>query len=295
MSGDVAIAKQISKHIDYGDYRFGRARQRFRGPAPDLDQPYIAFIGGSEVYGKFVRDPFPSRVSRDLNLTCANWGTPGAGPSFFLKDPVVLEACSKAQACVISVMGAVSMSNRLYSVFKRRNSRIRSVSESLRALFPSLDLDTFRFVHNMLARMQREDPDNFKLIEIELRQAWVARMRELLDDIETARVLVWMSTRTPEEDAYAAGRDSILTPPAFVTREMLEAVAPMADLVVEYVASEELACDPDDGRVFSEEYDPMAPLLPGETMHAQVADLLGSGLKQLLKTRKTTMSALLRA
>ena len=284
-----------TKNIDYCDYRFGRARQRFRGPAPDLNMPYIAFIGGSEVYGKFVRDPFPARIASDLNITCANWGTPGAGPSFFLKDPVVLEACSRAQACVISVMGAVSMSNRLYSVFKRRNSRIRSVSESLRALFPQLDLDAFRFVHNMLTRMQREDPQNFKLIEIELRQAWVARMRELLDDIETARVLVWMSTRTPDEDAYAEGRDSILTPPAFVTREMLEEVAPMADLVVEYVASEEVAGDTDDGRVFNEEYDPMAALLPGETMHRQVADLLGRGLKQLLHTRKSTMANLLHA
>lgn len=275
----------LTAGIDYKDYRFGRAKQRFRGPKPNLERPYIAFIGGSETYGKFIHAPFPTLIEDHLGIACANWGTPGAGPSFFLKDPVLLEACSNARICVISIMGAVSMSNRLYTVFKRRNSRLRSTTDSLRALYPDLELSDFRFAHNMLHRMHQENPDNFKLLEIELREAWVARMKELLDDIETVRVLLWMSTRTPDEPAKPEERESYQNAPAFVTREMLERVAPMADLVVEYVAADEVAADPEDGRVFEPAQKQLAALYPGETMHQQTADLLAQPLRDVLASR----------
>jgi len=148
-----------------------------------------------------------------LDYTCVNWGTPGAGPSFFLKDPVVLEGCSNSQACVISVMGAVAMSNRLYSVFKRRNSRVKTTSASLKAMFPNLNLDGFRFAHNMLRLMHNDNPSNFKVLEIELKEAWIARMCELLDEIETTRVLLWMSERTPDESLGLENRSSFVWPP----------------------------------------------------------------------------------
>lgn len=270
------------ERIDYETYRYGRSNQRFRGPQPDLKKPYIAFVGGSETYGKFVPDPFPAILERRLSTTCANWGTPGAGPVFFLADPVVLEACSCARICVITVMGAVGMTNRLYTVFKRRNARVRSVSETLRALYPEMELGDFRFAHNMLRKMHAENPNNFKVIEIELRQAWVARMRELLESIETTRVLVWMSARAPEEDPGATDRHGFVTSPAFVNRQMLEDVAPMADVLVEYVPAPGIAEMANDGRVFEHQEADAAMRHPGATMHAQVADLLEAPLRDML-------------
>jgi len=269
--------------IDYQNYRFGRSRQRFRGPKPDLSKPYVAFIGGSETYGKFVAEPYPKLIQDRIDLTCANWGTPGAGPSFFLKDPAVMEACSAAQVCVISVMGAVSMSNRLYSVFKRRNARLRSTSEVLEALYPDMNLSEFRFAHNMLYRMYRTDPKNFRVVELELQQAWVARMRELMEDIETARVLVWMSTRSPDEGCALDKRESFVTPPAFVTRDMLEQIAPMADMLIEYVPGEEAAAEAAGGA--HEDEDPnVEPSLryPGQMMHRQLADILAEPIRNVL-------------
>lgn len=283
----ICVVETIDKGsaIRYQDYRFGRARQRFRGPMPDLTQPYIAFIGGSETYGKFVHDPYPAQVAKLLNMPAANWGTPGAGPSFFLKDPVLLEACSNAEACVVSVMGAVSMSNRLYTVFKRRNCRVRSTTESLQALYPTLNLSEFRFAHNMLRRMFQKNPENFRLLEIELRQAWVARMRELLDDIETIRVLLWMSTRTPDEGFEPSEKECFVTPPAFVTRDMLEEIAPMADLVIEYVAADSVGTDTADGRIYDPDVDVLAATCPGQTMHDQAAGLIAEPLKKVLASR----------
>lgn len=286
----MAGAASVQSGLECQTYRFGRSRQRFRAPMPDLSKPYVAFIGGSEVFGKFVDRPYPLILADRLKVQCANWGTPGAGPSFFLKDPVVLEACSRAEVCVVSVMSAVPMSNRLYTVFKRRNGRLRTTSEMLRALYPKLDLSEFRFVHNMLHRMYRENRDNFRLLEIELRQAWVARMRELLDDIETARLLVWMSTRRPDESVFSGGRGSFVTPPAFVTREMLEEVRPMVDQVIEYVAAPSAAEDRAGERSYDPRFDRMAPMMPGQTMHEQLADALAQPLKDMLKVKRRIRS-----
>ncbi len=274
---------RVNAEIDYCTYRFGRSRQRFRGPQPDLAKPYISFIGGSETFGKFVESPFPQRIETALDFTCANWGTPGAGPSFFLKDPVILEGCSNSKLCVVSVMGAVAMSNRLYSVFKRRNSRVRSTSASLRAMFPNLDLGEYRFAHNMLRQMFYDNPANFKVLEIELREAWVARMRELLDEIETTRILFWISERTPEERMLSNDRETFVTHPAFVDRQMLEAVAPMADLVVEYVpqkGTETIANYPEKDR-------PAIPV-PGQMMHSQAADILSGPIRDVLSAQAST-------
>lgn len=113
-------------------YRFGRSKQVFRGPKPNLREPYFTFIGGSEPFGKFVLEPFPKLIESKIGQTCVNLGTPGAGPGFFLKDPVVLEVCSNAIACVVQVMDAAPLSNRMYSVFPRRNMRLRGVSDALR-------------------------------------------------------------------------------------------------------------------------------------------------------------------
>ncbi len=282
----MSIHAPVNSDIEYNSYRFGRSRQRFRGPKPDLSKPYISFIGGSDTYGKFVQAPFPARVESALDFTCANWGTPGAGPSFFLKDPVILEACSNSKICVVSVMGAVAMSNRLYSVFKRRNSRIRQTSAGLQAMFPDLELSEFRFAHNMLLHMHRDNPSNFKVVEIELREAWIARMRELLDEIETTRVLFWMSERAPEEATLMQGRDAFVTHPAFVTREMLEAVAPMADMVVEYVPGA-----PDEAKVLEGEDDDLPAIpVPGEMMHGQAASLLTEPLREILTSQAASQS-----
>ena len=270
--------------IDYQNYRFGRARQRYRGPKPDLDKPYVAFIGGSETYGKFVEKPYPALVGEALGLNVANWGTPEAGPGFFLKDPVLLEACSCAQVCVVSLMGAPNMSNRLYSVFQRRNARLKGVSKMLPLLFPEVNLTQYRFVHNMLFNIHKSNPENFKAVELELREAWIARMRELLEAIETTRVLVWMSVRAPEEDYGPKERGDFVVPPAFVNREMVEAVAPMADLMVEYVPAEALAKadGASEAPFFAGSGNDGMARYPGQAVHEQAAQLLAEPLQDIL-------------
>ena len=69
--------------FDYKMYRFGRSRQIFRGPQPDLRGHYIAAIGGSYTFGRFSDMPFPALLGEELGLTSLNLGADGAGPGFF--------------------------------------------------------------------------------------------------------------------------------------------------------------------------------------------------------------------
>ncbi len=201
-------------------YRFGRSKQIFRGPRPNLKRAYVAFIGGSEPFGKFVSTPFPKIVQKYIHIPCVNWGTPSAGPGFFLKDPVLLEACSNAEACVVQAMDPVALSNRMYSVFPRRNTRLRGVSESLRALFPDVEFDDYKYVPALMRKLQATDEAAYRMVVAEQKSAWVARMLELLEDIETKKVLLWL-------DMTGSSRNRGL-----VSEEMVDVLRGRVDRVV---------------------------------------------------------------
>lgn len=208
-------------------YRFGRSKQVFRGPKPSLANPYFSFIGGSEPFGKFVMEPFPRLVESKIGRTCVNFGSPGAGPGFFLKDPVLLEACSDSIACVVQVMSAAQLSNRMYSVFPRRNMRLRGVSDTLKSLYPKIDFSGFRYVSSMLRKLQVDDADAYQVVLTEQRSAWLARMLELLEDIEAPKLLLWLDVRGGDEMTKT------------VTPEMVEILAKHADRLLKIAIPEQ--------------------------------------------------------
>lgn len=173
-------------------YRFGRAQQVFRAPRPDLRRPYCAFIGGSETFGKHVRVPFPALLQDRTGIPAANFGTPGAGPGFFLSDPAVLQVANAAELTVVQVMSPAAVSNRMYSVYPRRNTRLYAASETLRMLYPEVDFKGFRFVRWMLWNLERIDPARFAIVLAEIHSAWLARTAELLGALEGHKILLWI-------------------------------------------------------------------------------------------------------
>ena len=223
--------------IDYDGYVWGRLSQVYRGPKPDLTKPYIACIGGAQTFGRYVNSPFPTLLGEALGRQVANFGTANAGPGFFLRDSEVLEAASAADLCVVQAMGARSLSNRLFKVKLARNAQIEAVSKALEDLFPHVDFETFTYAHNMLNQIAEDDPEKFLAVETELKTAWVARTRVLLQSIQTKRVLLWFSERWPNEGPQSTAERPALKYPQFVDQEMLDAVAPLADEVVYCVTS----------------------------------------------------------
>lgn len=273
--------------IDYDGYVWGRLSQVYRGPKPDLSQPYIACIGGAQTFGRYVEKPFPALLGEMLGRQVVNFGTANAGPGFFLRDSEVLEAASAADLCVVQVMSARSLSNRLFKVKLARNAQIEAVSKALEDLFPHVDFETFTYAHNMLNQIAEDDPEKFLAVETELKTAWVARTRVLLQSIQTKRVLLWFSERSPNEGPKVTAENPALKYPQFVDQEMIDAVSPLADEVVYCVTSKGMPQDLTKGG---------APVLqtpfgmpvtenryyPSPEMHAAAAEALRRPVAELL-------------
>lgn len=216
--------------IDYGEYRWGDLRQPFRGPQPDLSQPYIACLGDGHTFGRYVARPYPALLHDELDHTVVNYGAGAAGPGFFLRDLQVMNAASGADICVVQVMSARSLSNRMFKVKMEIDQKIDVVSKTLENMFPHVDFETFTYAHNMLNQLQSLDPEGFIEVEAELREAWIARTRSMLKAVRTKRILFWFSERAPDE---MTGHDEAwLKYPQHVDQEMLNAVRPFADEVV---------------------------------------------------------------
>ncbi|MEL7462715.1 MAG: DUF6473 family protein [Pseudomonadota bacterium] len=225
--------KPDAAFINYHVYRWGRLNQIYRGPEPDLTQPYIACLGAAQTFGRYVRRPFPDLMAKALGHRVANFGTGGAGPGFFLRDSKVMEAANDAALCVVQVMSARSLSNRLFKVKVRRNAQVKAVSSALEDLFPTVKFDQFTYAHNMLNEMAQTDANRFAEVERELKTAWIARTRTLLESIEAPTILLWFSERAPESrKTHREGR-AMLKYPHFVDRDMIEQVAHFADDYVE--------------------------------------------------------------
>ncbi len=265
--------------LDYSLCRYGASRLQFRGPEHDLTMPYVAVLGGTETFGKFVPLPYPALVGAATGLRMLNLGCVNAGPDAYLNDPGVMTVAAGAQAAVIQVIGAQNLSNRYYSVHPRRNDRFLSASPLLQALFPEVDFTDFSFTRHLLRTLQGLSTDRFEILAAELRLVWTERMIRLLRAIPGRTVLLWLADHAPAEPGSPA---DLACDPVLVDRDMLAEVASHAAALVEVVYDPGFrAADlPEMG------YSPLdvavASGVPGPSVHRQAARQLGAVLQQTL-------------
>lgn len=253
--------------LEYYPCRYGNSRVLFRGPRKLLEGPYVAFLGSTETYGRFVEEPFPTLLENRLSVACANFGVLNAGVDLYLNDAAVMDLVTGASAKVLQVMGAQNLSNRFYSVHPRRNDRFLRASDRLETLYPEVDFTEFHFVKHMLGRLEAISTERFKTVTDELRMAWVARMKHLLTQIRGQVVLLWFADHAvPIEATGMHGRD-----PLFVTRDMIEALRPRVQDVVEVVVSDHAAAAGMQGMVFSDFEACAAAELLGPEAHHEAA------------------------
>ena len=218
--------------LAYEPCRYGMSRIFFRGPKRNLDQPYLAFLGGTETFGKFIDQPFPALVEQNLRKPCVNFGCVNGGVDAFVNDPTVMAACHDADLTVVQVMGANYLSNRFYSVHPRRNDRFLRASTVLQAIYGEVDFSEFTFTRHMLGALYEMSPDRFDIVVSELRAAWVARMRNMLGQIGKRSILLWFS-REELTDAPWSDRDKPLSAdPLFITKAMLEGLSDLVQSTV---------------------------------------------------------------
>ncbi|MBY6090803.1 DUF6473 family protein [Pseudooceanicola sp. 502str34] len=268
--------------LEYYPCRYGRSKILFRGPKRALEGGYVAFLGGSETYGKFIPRPFPGLVEDALGTTCVNLGWMNAGVDAFLHDPAILQLASGAKAVVIQVMGAQNMSNRFYGVHPRRNDRFLQASDLLRTVFRDVDFTEFHFTRHMLQHLRTQSEERFDMVRSELKAAWSARMERLLSRISAPVVLLWLSNHAPGDAALEA---EMRSDPLFVDRAMIEALRPRVQQVVEVVVSAEAQERRGEGMVFGQLEAPAAAEMLGTGAQMEAAEALREVLPGLIESR----------
>ena len=266
----MAFARHDVHLIDYHSYQLPGSAQLLRGPACNLDRPYLAFLGGAETYGRFLNDPFPKLVGQRLRLPVLNLGCVNAGPDVYLNDPALLCAAQNADLAIVEVMGAQNMTNRYYSVHPRRNDRFVKPSRQLVLLYPEVDFTEINFTRHLLLSLQQVSRRRFRVVQAELQQAWVARMERLLATVGSA-ILFWFSNRPPGGASAVA---DLSANPLFITRQMLDAVITEKYRLVSLVADQKMINRGHQGLFFTAMDCKAAETLLGYEAHRQAADLL---------------------
>lgn len=266
-----------SQGLDYKSCRYGTSRLTFRGPARLLDKRYIAFLGTTETFGKYIPRPFPALAEDRLGTACVNLGFVNAGHDLYLNDPVVMEIAGEARVSVVQIGGAHNLSNRFYTVHPRRNDRFLRASKLMHQIFRDVDFTDFNFTRHMLESLQRFAPDRFALLREELQEAWVSRTRLLADRLGGRVILLWFADHPPPNDAAAHGSGP---DPLFIEARMIDALRrDVAEIVT-------VTIDPEartrDGMVVPQGEEPAAAEMPGPAAHLQAANALAPVLRKYL-------------
>lgn len=265
--------------LDYVPCRYGHSKLIFRGPRRRLDTSYVAVVGGTETYGKFVPTPYPAQAEELFGMPVVNFGVVNAGIDVFLNDETVMQAASNAQVAVIQVLGAQNLSNRFYAVHPRRNDRFLRASTLLKTLYRDVDFTEFNFTRHLLTRLRAEHPDRFGMIETELKEAWIGRMKTMVSKIRCPVVLLWIGDHTPDACANCT-EDG--TDPLFVDRAMMEVLAPFVAETVEVTVAPEEIADGFTGLAYDEMEEPAAHGVLGVAAHEKAARLLHPVLERLI-------------
>ena len=219
--------------IDYTPCRYGSSRLFFRGPKRDLNEPYVAFMGGTDVYGRYMKTPVSDLVERATGMTCVNFGVPNASIDAFFRDGVAMGLGRRAEVTFFHITGAHNLSNRFYQVHPRRNDRFLQASSVLRALYDDVDFTEFAFTRHLLQALYERSAARFDIVVHELQTAWVSRMRSVLDQLNTKVVLVWWSERPLTNDNWDSVDDPFKGDQLFINRGMVDQLSDMASEVVE--------------------------------------------------------------
>lgn len=267
--------------LDYFPCRYGRSKLLFRGPRRDLAQPYVAVLGGTETYGKFVARPYPALAEDATGLPMINLGALHAGPDAWAQDAALVEIAARARVTVVQVTGAQNLTNRFYAVHPRRNDRFLHASPLLQAIYREVDFTEFNFTRHMLQTLHRTSAEKFALVADELRSAWSARMAALLPRLGQRVVLLWMSGEPAGLACDRPEGEAML-----ITRSMVAALRPRVAEVVEVGFTPDAQAEGVEGMVFPPLAEPAARSMPGPRQHAEVAEALGPVVQRLFGPSK---------
>lgn len=209
--------------IDYRQIRL--AGHEFRGPLPAAmyKRRKLTFLGAAQTFGRFTRVPFPDIAGSLFGLDVLNLGHAGAGASFYLNKPTLLQYASNSELAVVQVMSGRSAENSMFASPDGRNTLVRKADGKRMTDGPA-----YRWV------LEEKGPEAALELVRESQAHWVEETIELARKLETRKILFWFSVRpikfTPRADNLKALMGDF---PHFVSREMIEEVRPHFDAFVD--------------------------------------------------------------
>lgn len=210
---------------------YGLSKIPFRGPRRPTDGRFVACLGGSDTFGRYIAKPFPDLLDAALDEVCVNLGCQSAGPDAFLQDPALQSLCHDAVATVIQIFGASNLTNPYYRVHPRRNDRFIAPTDRLTALYPEIDFAEIAFTGHLIAKMRMIDEERFAVVRTTLEATWRARMKDLIAQSNGPVMLLWLAMRAPEDPCNLGPSE-----PTFITRAMVESLRGDVADIIEVVA-----------------------------------------------------------
>lgn len=264
--------------LDYLPCSYGTSKLTFRGPQRDMLDPYVAFLGGTHTFGKFIRQPYPLRVEHLTGVTSVNFGQMNAGLDVFMGDPVVPTAARGARVVVLEVLGAGNLTNRLYRVHKRRNDRFLYAQADLKRLFPEVDFAQFNFTRHMLLELYQRDPQRFAVVRRGVQRVWMRRTRQLVGQLGDKVVLVRIRD-DPLNQTWPVGKGF---GPALVSDAMIEGLKDKVSAIVDVPATKPRLPEAGGTMVFNALEEAAAKTVAPPHMHEAVAQALLPVLDRLM-------------
>ena len=259
--------------------RYGKSKLLVRGPRRDLEVPYLAFMGGTEVYGRFVERPFVSRLEETLGQPCVNLGSVNAGLDSFVNDEELKLVGRGADLTVLQVLGAQNLSNRMYRVHPRRNDRFLQASDTLCALYGEVDFTEYHFNKHLLTGLDACSADRFVAVRAELETAWVKRMSCMIEALDGRVVLLWLRY---ELDTVGTESGLLGHEPALIDSTMIDALRPQVQAVIELPVQTAGPADDVDGMILGQMDLPAAGHMIGPMEHMRIANAAADGLRKVL-------------
>ena len=255
--------------------RYGQSRLLVRGPERTLDAPYVAILGGTEVYGRFVEFPFVDSLQAQLGVNCINLGSVNAGLDSFVHDKTLIGIAQEAELCVLQMLGTQNISNPYYRVHPRRNDRFLQAQPALKTLYPEVDFTEFHFNKHLLCSLQEVCEQRFARVRDQLQRSWLDRMSELIAALDGQVVLLWLRYELD-------GGTGFRSEPALVDQPMVDALRAKVQSVLEFRTASAAASRDIAGMTFGQLELPTARHMIGPKEHLRIADTLAGKLGPML-------------
>ena len=273
--GEMSYESRSANALTSEPCRYGTSRLYVRGPKRDLNNPYLSFMGSTEVFGRFVDCCFVQTTEALLGRACVNLGSINAGIDSFLFDESLMEVMAGADLTVVQLMDAQNLSNRFYQVHPRRNDRFVAAHPALSALYPEVDFTDFHFNKHLLTTLHDVGPDRFAEVQEHLQEVWLDRMDQLLSNLGERVVLLWLRQKTIPECALGPT-------PTFVSPNMVALLRSRTQTVVEVATRDAETAGDVSAMIFGPMDLPAAKRMLGPKENDRVAKLLCDSLRPLL-------------